>query len=324
MDCRQQLLSVEHALNQAVIGQHEVARSLIIAMLCRGNVLLEGMPGLAKTRAIKTLATLVEGSFSRIQFTPDMLPSDVTGTEIYLGAEQGFEFRKGPIFGNLILVDEINRAPAKVQAALLEAMEERQVTVAGHTHPLPAFFLTLATQNPVEQEGTYTLPEAQLDRFLLKVQVNYPGRQDEIEVLRIVREEKRLQTATAEEQQAIEPLSQEAVSACWKAVNDVYVSEAVEQLIVDLIHGTREPTETDASLTESLRYGASPRGSLALEHTARAQAWLEGRDHVIPEDVIAMAKPTLRHRIALSYKAQMLEQTADSIIDTLIDGVLRG
>ena len=323
MDCRQQLLSVEHALNRAVVGQQEVARSLIIAMLCRGNVLLEGMPGLAKTRAIKSLAALVEGSFSRIQFTPDMLPSDVTGTEIYLGAEQGFEFRKGPIFGNLILVDEINRAPAKVQAALLEAMEERQVTVAGITHTLPDFFLTLATQNPVEQEGTYTLPEAQLDRFLLKVQVKYPSKQDEIEVLRIVREEKRQQTAT-EKQEVVSPLSQDDIFACWQEVGDVYVSEAVEQLVVDLIHGTREPAGIDSSLSESLRYGASPRGSLALEHTARAHAWLEGRDHVIPEDVIAMAKPTLRHRIALSYKAQMHEQNPDSIIDTLIDGVLKG
>ena len=323
MDYRQQLLSVENALNRAVVGQQEVARSLIIAMLCRGNVLLEGMPGLAKTRAIKTLATLVESRFSRMQFTPDMLPSDVTGTELYLGTDQGFEFRKGPIFGNLILVDEINRAPAKVQAALLEAMEERQVTVAGETYPLPDFFLTLATQNPVEQEGTYTLPEAQLDRFLLKVQVNYPGKQDEIEVLRIVREEKRQQTSkTAQQSEAL--LSQDDISACWQAVDDIHVSEAIEQLIVDLVYGTRHPQDIDTTLTESLRYGASPRGSLALEHTARAQAWLEGRDHVIPEDVITMAKPVLRHRIALSYKAQMHQQNPDSIIETLIDGVLKG
>ncbi|MEG3219658.1 MoxR family ATPase [Vibrio gigantis] len=320
---REQIFSLEERVNQLVIGQPDVIRNLIIAMLCKGNVLLEGLPGLAKTRAIKALSQQVDSEFQRIQFTPDLLPSDVTGTEIYLGEKSthssGFEFRKGPLFGNLILVDEINRAPAKAQAALLEAMEERQVTVAGKTYSLPKLFMTLATQNPVEQEGTYPLPEAQLDRFLLKICVGYLSKDDEKLMLSLLRDE---QAETTSERSVTTLTSQEVFFSAWGEIAQVHVSDAIEQLIVDIIDGTRYPNQYCDKLASYVLVGASPRGSIALQHTARAHAWLAGRNFVTPDDVGAMVKPVLGHRLKLSYKALAAGVTAPDVIDELLSHIV--
>jgi MoxR-like ATPase len=304
-------------MNAAIIGQETVVERLIIAFLADGHVLMEGLPGVAKTRSIKTLSKLVESEFRRVQFTPDLLPSDVTGSEIYREATGSFEFQPGPIFGNLILGDEINRAPAKVQAALLEAMEERQVTVAGTTHRLPELFLVLATQNPIEQEGTYPLPEAQMDRFLLYVNVPYPPAENEAAILRLVRGEK-----SGRGEEAPAPLDPSVILAARKEVQDIHVAEAAERYIVDLVVGTREPQRHGGDLAKWIRLGASPRATLALDSASRAHAWLRGQDFVSPDNIRAVAPACLAHRVHLSYEAEAAGKTRTDVIEALLDTVV--
>ena len=300
-------------MNSAVLGQEQVVERILVALLANGHVLMEGLPGTAKTRSIKTLSKLVDSKFGRVQFTPDLLPSDVTGSEIYREETGSFDFQSGPIFGNLILADEINRAPAKVQAALLEAMEERQVTVAGKTHALPSLFLVLATQNPIEQEGTYPLPEAQMDRFLVHVKVPYPAAANELEILRLVRGEH-----AGGGNAFPSPISQEVVFAARAAVNNVHVSEAVEKYIVDLVIATREPERFGEPLDKWISVGASPRGTIALDAASRARAWLHGNDFVSPEDVQAVATACLSHRVHLTYQAEAEGKSRDDVVEAVL------
>ena len=317
MTPRDSILKIAEAMNAAIIGQEAVVERLLIAFLADGHVLMEGLPGVAKTRSIKTLGKLIESDFSRVQFTPDLLPSDVTGAEIYREQNGSFDFQPGPIFGNLILADEINRAPAKVQAALLEAMEERQITVAGTTHKLPDLFLVLATQNPIEQEGTYPLPEAQMDRFLLYVNVPYPPAENEGAILRLVRGER--------SGPAAEPppkVAQDVIFAARQEVNDIHVSETAEQYIIDLVIGTREPERYGGDLAKWIRLGASPRGTLALDAAARAHAWLNGQDFVSPDNIRAVAPACLAHRIHLSYEAEAAGKTRTEVVETLLATVV--
>jgi MoxR-like ATPase len=319
MTPRDQILDLKKRIAAAVIGQNEVIDQLLIALLANGHVLMEGLPGLAKTRTIKTLAANLESEFRRIQFTPDLLPSDITGTEIYTGEAGGgkFEFQQGPVFGNLILADEINRAPAKAQAALLEAMEERQVTVNGKTHKLPDLFLVLATQNPIEQEGTYPLPEAQMDRFLLHVYVGYSNDEDERKILRLVRGE---DAGTKDENPA--RIAAQIVFDARKEVLAVQVSEAVEKYIVALIAATRRPSDfKESKLSTWIKVGASPRGTLALDRGARARAWLAGRNTATPEDVKAVTHACLRHRLILTYEAEAEGITRDAVLDEVVKQV---
>jgi MoxR-like ATPase len=309
--------TIQAEMERSVIGQEYVVQRLLIALLANGNVLLEGLPGLAKTRAVKSLANTLAVELSRIQFTPDLLPSDVTGTEIYQNTATGgtFKFQPGPIFNNLVLADEINRAPAKVQAALLEAMEERQVTVAGTTYKLPDLFMVLATQNPIEQEGTYPLPEAQMDRFLMKIYIDYPDSEAEKQVIRLVRgEEQPLPTAASEPV----TVSQQVIFEARQGIQTVYVSEAIETYITDLIFATRYPDRYSADLKTWIQVGASPRGSLGLDKASRVHAWLQGRDFVTPDDVRAIAKDVLRHRIVPSYEAEADRISTDQMIDELL------
>ena len=313
---RESILSVSRALNAAVLGQETVVERLLIALLANGNVLMEGLPGTAKTRSIKTLSRLIESRFSRVQFTPDLLPSDVTGSEIYREQTATFEFQPGPLFGNLVLADEINRAPAKVQAALLEAMEERQVTVAGKTHRLPDLFLVLATQNPIEQEGTYPLPEAQMDRFLVYVRVPYPSSDHELSILRLVRSER-----TGGDAPPPEPVTQDDIFAARREVGAVHVAESVERYMVDLVMASREPARYGADLAKWIQLGASPRATLALDAAARARAWLGGHDFVTPEDVQAVAPACLAHRIHLSYEAEADGKSREDVVDAILQCV---
>lgn len=317
MTTREAFQQISAAMNASVIGQENVVERLLIAILANGHILMEGLPGVAKTRSIKTLSKLIESEFRRVQFTPDLLPSDVTGSEIYREQTGSFDFQPGPIFGNLVLADEINRAPAKVQAALLEAMEERQVTVAGTTHGLPDLFLVLATQNPIEQEGTYPLPEAQMDRFLLYVHVPYPPAENEAAILRLVRGEK---SGTAAE--APPRIPQELVFAARKEVNAIHVAETAERYIVDLVIGTREPQRHGGDLAKWIRLGASPRATLALDAAARAHAWLQGQDFVSPDNIRAVAPACLAHRIHLSYEAEAAGKTRGDVIDALLKAVV--
>jgi MoxR-like ATPase len=316
MNSREQILEVQTRLGEAIIGQQTVIERLVIALLANGNVLMEGLPGTAKTRSIKTLSRLIESQFRRVQFTPDLLPSDVTGSEIYREQTGTFEFQPGPLFGNLVLADEINRAPAKVQAALLEAMEERQVTVAGKTHKLPELFLVLATQNPIEQEGTYPLPEAQMDRFLVYVKVPYPPAENELSILRLVRSEN-----TGGNGQPQEPITQEAVFAARKEVGAVHVAEAAEKYMVDLVIASREPQRYGEELAKWIQIGASPRATIALDAAARARAWLRGNDFVAPEDVQAVAPACLAHRVHLSYEAEAAGKSREDVVDAILERV---
>jgi MoxR-like ATPase len=313
MNPREAFQHIGAAMNAAIIGQETVVERLLIAFLADGHVLMEGLPGVAKTRSIKTLGSLVESEFRRVQFTPDLLPSDVTGSEIYREKQGTFDFQPGPIFGNLVLADEINRSPAKVQAALLEAMEERQVTVAGKTHRLPRLFLVLATQNPIEQEGTYPLPEAQMDRFLLYVHMPYPPAKNEAAILRLVRGEK----SGASAEPALK-IAQDLIFAARREVNAVHVAEAAERYMVDLVIGTREPERHGGDLARWIRLGASPRATLALDAAARAHAWLQGQDFVSPDNIRAVAPACLAHRVHLSYEAEAAGKTRNDVIQTLL------
>lgn len=317
MDPRESVLKIAEAMNAAVIGQETVVERLLIALLADGHVLMEGLPGTAKTRSIKTLSKLIESDFSRVQFTPDLLPSDVTGSEIYREQNATFEFKQGPIFGNLVLADEINRAPAKVQSALLEAMEERQVTVAGATHKLPSLFLVLATQNPIEQEGTYPLPEAQMDRFLLYVQVNYPPGENELAIMRLVRKEK-----GGGHSEPPPRVSQDAIFEARKQVHAIHVAEAAERYIVDLVLATREPQRFEGDLPRWIRLGASPRGTIALDAAARAHAWLNKQDFVSPDNIRAVAPACLAHRVHLSYEAEAAGVSRTDVIEALLKTVV--
>ncbi|WP_243078675.1 MoxR family ATPase [Pantoea sp. MQR6] len=331
MNNREKLLALEASMNKQVIGQQELVRMLIVALLCDGHVLLEGLPGLAKTRAVRELARHIEGEFRRIQFTPDLLPSDITGSEIYqqnaTREEDQFRFRPGPVFGNIILADEINRASARVQSALLEAMEERHVTVAGKTWPLPGVFMVLATQNPVDQEGTWPLPEAQLDRFLMKVIVDYPSKENEQRVMQLVRAEQQAKYQAAQHENPVpetDPLliSQQDIAECWREIATVYVAPTVEQYIVNLVEMTRHPDQVSEAFAGYISLGISPRGTLALDRCGRACAWLDGRDAVLPEDIQRIAPAVLRHRLLLSYQANADNCTPDQAIAMLLSAVV--
>jgi MoxR-like ATPase len=313
MTTLEQVKTLRQRIGDDVIGQQDVIDKILIGLLTDGNVLLEGLPGLAKTRAVKSLAKHLDCKLSLIQFTPDLLPSDVTGTEIYQPqAAEHFIFQPGPIFSNLVLADEINRAPAKVQSALLEAMEERQVSVAGKTHAMEPLFMVLATQNPIEQEGTYPLPEAQLDRFVIKINITYPDQESEIKIVKLVREEaktKPVVTAT---------ISQQVIFDARKAINEVTVGDAAANYMADIVNGTRYPEKLGKELGQWLNYGGSPRASISLDRCARAVAWLAGRDYVTPDDIRFMVHDVLRHRIILSYEANVARMNADKVIDELL------
>ncbi|RDJ19683.1 MoxR family ATPase [Bosea caraganae] len=312
---RDAVRDLKNRIDQDIIGQERVVERIVIALLANGNALVEGLPGLAKTRAIKSLSKNLESDFSRIQFTPDLLPSDVTGGEI-LRQDGQFEFRKGPIFGNLILADEINRAPPKVQSALLEAMEERHVTVAGKRYDLPPLFMVLATQNPIEQEGTYPLPEAQMDRFLMHIRIDYPSDADEVKVMQLVRSEAAAQQAAPS---APPPkIPQQAIFDARAEIDRVASKDVVESYIVGLVAATRRPAEFGDKLKNWISVGASPRGSLALDRCSRTYAWLKGRDFVTPEDVQAVAHDCLRHRLSLGYEAGADGVTADDVLDEVV------
>jgi MoxR-like ATPase len=320
---RQEIEDLLGRMGRSIIGQERVIERLVIGLLANGNLLVEGLPGLAKTRAIKALAKNLECDFSRIQFTPDLLPSDVTGTEVYYQTDSGSEFRfePGPIFANIVLADEINRAPAKVQAALLEAMEERQVTVAGKTHPMTPLFMVMATQNPVEQEGTYPLPEAQMDRFLMHVMIAYPPVEDEVKVIRLVRTEEagasRGEAASAN-RQLVAPVPQEAVFEARREIVGIHVSDAMERYMADLVHATREPQAFGSDLARWIEIGASPRASLALDKCGRAHAWLSKRDYVDPQDIHAIAADVFRHRLTLTYEAQGEGVVPDRVVQEIL------
>ncbi|MDU9004787.1 AAA family ATPase [Sedimentitalea todarodis] len=321
MTAHDQIFDLKARMGQSIIGQTDVIDRLIIGLLANGNLLVEGLPGLAKTRAIKAMAKNLDARFSRIQFTPDLLPSDVTGTEVYLqGAGKAeFRFDPGPIFANIVLADEINRAPAKVQAALLEAMEERQVTVAGTTHKMEPLFIVMATQNPIEQEGTYPLPEAQMDRFLMHVNITYPPVEDEVDVIRLVRGEEQAAHAPAPDaKETPKEIAQQAVFDARAEIGQIHVSDAMDRYMADLVYATRTPARLSEDLGNWIEVGASPRASLALDKCSRTHAWMAGRDYVDPQDVRAIAHDVFRHRIALSYEAQGDGKVTDDITDEII------
>jgi MoxR-like ATPase len=311
--------SLKDYVLQQIVGQDKLVNRLLIGLLADGHLLVEGAPGLAKTRAIKALSEGIAADFHRIQFTPDLLPADLTGTDIYRPQDGSFIFQQGPLFNHLILADEINRAPAKVQSALLEAMAERQITVGKRSYKLPQLFLVMATQNPIEQEGTYPLPEAQLDRFLMHVFIGYPEAHYEKEILNIARQDA---TNTLQPQQAsINPLSQDSLFEARRQVLQIYMAENVEEYLLQLVLATRDPGRYSEQLGRWIEYGASPRASIALDRCARAHAWLAGRDYVSPEDVQTMAFDVMRHRLILNYEAEAEGITADRFIAELINQV---
>lgn len=314
---QQAFAALQDATNEKIIGQPKLIERLLMALLTNGHLLVEGAPGLAKTTAIKVIAERIEGDFHRIQFTPDLLPADLTGTEIYRPQEGSFEFQQGPIFHNLILADEINRAPAKVQSALLEAMGERQVTVGRTTYKLPKLFLVMATQNPIEQEGTYPLPEAQLDRFLMHVAIGYPDADSELAILHLARDQAREELS---EQSGVETMiSQELVFAAQEAVLDLFMAPELEQYIIQLVMATRDGAAYDPDFPKLISYGGSPRATIGLDRCARARAWLRGRDYVSPDDIHAVAHDVLHHRILLSYEAEAEGVTSNQIVDRLLE-----
>ncbi|NOC82455.1 MoxR family ATPase [Ruegeria sp. HKCCD6428] len=319
MNALNQILDLKTRMGQSIIGQTEVIDRLLIGMLANGNLLIEGLPGLAKTRAVKAMARNLDAAFSRIQFTPDLLPSDVTGTEVFQQTDEGgtFRFEPGPIFANIVLADEINRAPAKVQAALLEAMEERQVTVSGTTHKMEPLFIVMATQNPIEQEGTYPLPEAQMDRFLMHVQITYPPVEDEVEVIRLVRGEE-IAAGKGASSEPPPTIPQDAVFAARSEIGQIHVSDAMDRYMADLVQATRTPAALSEELASWIEIGASPRASLALDKCGRAHAWMNQRDYVDPADIRAIAHDVFRHRITLSFEAQGNAKTADDVIAEIL------
>ncbi|MDD6778560.1 MAG: MoxR family ATPase [Bacteroidales bacterium] len=305
---------ITQGMDQTIVGQKHLVDSLLIALLANGHVLLEGVPGLAKTLAIKTLASLIDAKYSRIQFTPDLLPADVVGTMVYSAKQEKFEVRRGPVFANFVLADEINRAPAKVQSALLEAMQERQVTIGKETFRLDDPFLVLATQNPIEQEGTYPLPEAQVDRFLIKVIIGYPNKEEEKQIIR--------QNIKAEKREVRPLVKPEDIIEVRKIVQQIYVDEKIERYIVDIVFATRFPQDYGLNdLTSIISFGASPRASISLALAARAYAFLKGRGYVIPEDVRAVCHDVMRHRIGLSYEAEANNISADEVISEILDKI---
>lgn len=317
METQHAINELKERINKSIIGQEKLVERILIALLANGNLLLEGLPGLAKTRAVKSLAQELNAELSRIQFTPDLLPSDITGSEVYQPElKEKFIFQQGPIFSNLILADEINRAPAKVQAALLEAMEERQVSVAGKTHQMDPLFMVLATQNPVEQEGTYPLPEAQMDRFIMKVLIDYPDKEAEAKILQLIRKETKGNSVNGHES-----LSQDIVFEARKEIQDIQVSEAIENYIVDLINATRYPDKYNEEMARWIDFGASPRGTIALDICSRVIAWLDNRDYVQPDDVREIIHDVLRHRLILSYEAQAEGINSDRVIDEVLKNV---
>ncbi|HJL92759.1 MAG TPA: AAA family ATPase [Woeseiaceae bacterium] len=319
MTVLEKIQQLEIHSSNLIIGQSKLINRMLIALLCDGHLLVEGAPGLAKTRAIKVLSDSIEGTFNRLQFTPDLLPADLTGTEIYRPQEGSFEFRKGPLFHNLILADEINRAPAKVQSALLEAMEERQISVGDKSYKLSKLFLVMATQNPIEQEGTYPLPEAQLDRFLLHVEVGYPSVKDERSILVLNRDE-----AKSNDEGSFTPtdlLSEKSIIEARQAILDLHLSDDLEQYIVNLVVATRDPGKVNPELEGQILYGASPRACMGIDRAARAFAWLKGKDYVGPEDIQEVASDVLRHRLVLSFEAEADGVTSNQIIDRILDGI---
>ncbi len=316
-ETQQAVQRLQQQVQKSVIGQELVVERLVIALLASGNVLLEGLPGTAKTRSVKALSKTLEVSLGRIQFTPDLLPSDVTGTEVYHsdGDKETLTFQPGPLFNNLVLADEINRAPAKVQSALLEAMEERQVTVAGKTYPMAPLFMVLATQNPIEQEGTYPLPEAQMDRFLMKVTIDYPEDEAELGIVRLVRGEE------GAKPEPLEAIDSAVITEAQKQIKDITVAEVVERYMVALVMATRKPERYSSDLQRWISVGSSPRASIALDRCARAHAWLHGRQQVTPEDVRAIAMDVLAHRIHISFDAQGEGVDARQIVEALVQQV---
>jgi MoxR-like ATPase len=312
-------VALREDLSQTIVGQAALVERLLIALLADGHLLVEGAPGLAKTTAIRALASRLQAEFARVQFTPDLLPADLTGTEVWRPQDGRFEFQAGPIFHPLLLADEINRAPAKVQSALLEAMGERQVTVGRHTYPLPALFLVMATQNPIEQEGTFPLPEAQLDRFLMHVKIGYPEAAAEADILRLARDRAREQMQSAHATVSRMPL--EDVFEVRRQVLDLHLAPALERYLIELVLASRDASRYDASLARRIAWGASPRGSIALERCARARAWLAGRDYVTPDDIRAIAPDVLRHRVLPSYEATAEGWDGDRLVKALLDVV---
>jgi len=321
MAARDDIRGLGKRVGQSIIGQDAMVERLLLGLLANGHLLVEGLPGLAKTRAIKSLAKNLDSELSRVQFTPDLLPADITGSEVYFseGGKGEFKFQQGPIFANLILADEINRAPAKVQSALLEAMEERQVTVGGKSYPLPPLFMVMATQNPIEQEGTYPLPEAQLDRFLMHVEVGYPDEASEGAIMRLNRDEENAAEGGTTKSKPPEKLDPQAVFDARREIGAVTVSEPVEKYIVSLVFATRYPDRYDKDLAKLLQVGASPRGAIGLDRVSRAYAWLKGRDYVTPDDVKAVVNDVFRHRLILSYEAHASNTTADQVIGRITE-----
>ncbi|CAM3751890.1 MULTISPECIES: AAA family ATPase [Pseudoalteromonas] len=325
METLAQIKQLQTQMASSIIGQQDVIERLLIGLLANGNLLIEGLPGLAKTRAIKALAKNIDSQFSRVQFTPDLLPSDITGSEVYFQTQDGgeFKFDPGPLFANIVLADEINRAPAKVQSALLEAMEERQITVAGKTHKMDPLFMVLATQNPVEQEGTYPLPEAQMDRFLMQVNIVYPSVDDEVDVIGLVRQEEQslYNTAAEEQTDSIEKqlLPQQVIFDARKEIANIAVSPEMARYIADIVYATRTPEKYDEELASWIDLGASPRASISLDKCARTHAWLAGRNEVLPDDIRSIAVDVLRHRLSLSYQAQGAGIQSHDVIAKIIE-----
>ena len=313
---QQQINQLKQWLNTRIVGQHQLIERIIVALLADGHLLVEGAPGLAKTKAIKTVSEGLDADFHRVQFTPDLLPSDITGSDIYRPEQGVFEFQAGPLFHNLVLADEINRAPAKVQSALLEAMAERQISVGKKSYPLPDLFLVMATQNPIEQEGTYPLPEAQMDRFLMHVSVDYPSPDSERTILQLSRQE-----AQGDQASEFDPISQKDLFAARKEVLAVHMNEAVEEYLVQIILATRNTDAYGGDLAKWLDFGASPRATIALDRCSRAISWLDNRDYVTPDDIRAVAHDVLRHRLILSFEAEAAGVDANQVIDSLLSTV---